>query len=113
MPSVYTVDQIHPISSFLHTLDSLIQNNTAIICGDFNINLTDIKDNNINMLRSFMSHRNFTMVLNLFATTIYNSLLDHIWVRDNTFESTNIPIYSYFSDHIPVMVALRPKTVIA
>ena len=100
----------HPslsLTRFFNTLENLLSDChiTDIVLGDFNIDI--LKSTNIN-LQNVLS--NYTLLGNG-ATHICGSLLDHLYVNNETFQKFSvdkIKIFStYFSDHD--VVKFRPR----
>lgn len=95
------------LTNAMHFINQeFVKTNPAIIFGDFNINLLETKSpQTVNFLSS-MKQCGFTQLINT-MTTDYGSLLDHIYTNVPNLVSHTAVMESYFSDHKPIVLALK------
>ncbi len=90
--------KFEPFHNILETiLSTYPANKKPIILGDFNIDILKKSPHQLNLIETMTRHE--LRIINTLPTTIYNSLLDHIWVekRIEILYTNNYPIY--WSDH--------------
>ena len=95
------------LTDALHFVNhEIIKANPAVIFGDFNINLLQKNSpQSIKFLLS-MKENGFTQLIST-VTTDYGSLLDHIYTNVQNIVSNTTVTESYFSDHKPIVLALK------
>jgi hypothetical protein len=86
------------IPMILSLMESMLSHPSWVVMGDLNINMANVNDTQTCMLTNFFDLHHGTL-LNKTPTTLYNSLLDHMWTNCPKSIPTYGSMYTPYSDN--------------
>lgn len=105
---VYRSPSHSNIPTMLSILEPMLSHTCWVVMGDLNINMADVQHTQTCMLNNFFQSHQGTL-LNKTPTTLYNSLLDHIWTNCEQLIPTYGSMYTPYSDHFLLWGTLFPS----
>ena len=79
----------------------------TVILGDFNINLIKLSSEQKALTKYLIDEKGYTQLINEF-TTGYRTQIDHIYTNVPHLVQSAGALESYYSDHKPIFVSLKP-----
>lgn len=112
MIQFYRPSSTHNVTNFIDRIEHIMcdnkrRNNTFIIIGDTNIDITSEETNATTQeyMRRLQS-LNLKQIIQS-PTTMYKSTLDHIWISNKHTNHNSYVRTTYYSDHMPLLLDIE------
>ena len=107
----YRPSSSHDVSNFIEEIKLIMthpqqQNNTFVLMGDANIDLTNATNTIAHQYTKGLQDLNLKQLIRS-PTTTYRSNLDHIWISDTNINTFHDIRTSYYSDHSPLLLDIN------